>query len=195
MIANVDMRSCHPDIARRQLTAYTVLRFVIAMSIGGLIALLEHCSWLPCYLTEWIVIFPQESSFWLSLTGPLLLQTLPAPLLSVAGLHRMGYPYASRIVCGLFWVSHGVDAWNFLLALSQNGWDTWFALVFMIAVFIAMIDVMLRVHLTATAGVACDISAPAVGLSPVAYWERCIRLWGALLILQMAFDLLYLSIL
>jgi hypothetical protein len=195
MIASVDVRGCHPDKVRRKFMAYTVVRFAVATAVGTLIALMEHCSWLPCRLTEWIVISPPGHSLWLSITGPLLMQTLAAPLLSVAGLYRMGYPYAARILYGMFWLLHGVDVWSFLLALSQSGWRPWFALLLMIVIITAMACVMLCIHSTATAGIVYDASVPAIGLSPVAYILRCIRLWGALLILQSAFDVLYLSIL
>ena len=107
----------------------------------------------------------------------------------------MGYPYASRILYSLFWLLHGIDMWSFLLALSQNGWRSWFALLLMIVIVAAMACVMLRIHLTATAGITYRASTQALGMPPIAYFLRSVRLWGALLILQLTFDVLYLSIL
>jgi hypothetical protein len=195
MIGSVDVRVCSFHITRRKFMAYTVLRFAVAVAIGTLIALLEHRSWLPCHMSQWILISMPKHSFALSIIGPLFTQTLPAPLLAVAGVHRMGYPYASRILYSLFWLLHGIDMWSFLLALSQNGWRSWFALLLMIVIVAAMACVMLRIHLTATAGITYRASTQALGMPPIAYFLRSVRLWGALLILQLTFDVLYLSIL
>lgn len=191
MNANVDARVCAYHVTRRKFAAYTMLRFTLALALGALIALLEHCAWLPCRLSSWINISPPKHSFLMSVTGPLLLQTLPIPLLGLAGIYRMGYPYTSRILYSLFWLLHGVDVWRFLLSASQNDWHLW-PIILMILIVTTMGLVMLGVHSVATEGVCCQASSHSPGARPISYFLLFVRLWGAILILQLAFNLLYL---
>ena len=195
MVTQVNARACSPDTSRRRFMAFTVLRFAVGFAIGALIALGEYCAWLPCYMSEWIVLSTFRGSLRASMAGPLLLQTLAAPLLSLAGLYAMAYPYTSRIIYTAFWTLHGIDVWNFLLLLSQKEFRPWLTVFPMALIVVSMGFIMLRIHTLATSGVTNQSSFSAHGTPPTAYLVYSIRLWGALLILQFVFDLLYLSVL
>jgi len=191
MMATLRKQNGSSLATRRRFVAYTVLRFAVGLAVGALIALGEHCLWLPCHLSSWISL---SLPCGCSIVGPLLLQTLAAPALSLAGLHFISYPYTSRVIYTLFWVLHGVDLWNVLLVLARCGRYAWPFWILPIILMLAIGYIMLRLHSLATSGVA-DRSSFANGTPPTVYVARSIRLWGALLIFQLAFDLLYVFLL
>ena len=191
MMASLDAKSYR---SKRTFQWYSIWRFAVGFALGTLIALAENAAWLPSRLSQYSALSFLPSPLLLSITGPLLLQTLAVPLIATAGLYSMGYPYTSRVFYTLFWIMRGMDAWNFLGGLSKNDWQPWFLLILLVVILCLTGVVMLRLHTVATAGVALRSHTP-YALRPTAYLLESVRLWGALLILQAAFDLLYLSIL
>ena len=192
MMARTRVRACR---SRQAFVWYTIWRFAVGLAVGTLIALAENADWLPTRLSRWIDFSSLSPLLCLSLVGPLLSQTIIAPLISIAGLYSMGYPYTSRILYTVFWMMRGMDMWNLLSAFSRNYWQPWLLLILSVAILCLIGAVMLRLHSVATTGVTSVLHRSAYGLKPTAYLFVSIRLWGALLILQAVFDLIYLSIL
>ena len=195
MVMQVNACACCPDASRLRFLAFTALRFAAGLALGALIALGEYCAWLPCHVSDWIVLSSFQGSLRLSMAGPMLLQTLAAPLMSLAGLYAMAYPYTSRIIYTAFWTLHGIDVWNFLLLLSQKEFRPWLTVFPMALIVVSMGFIMLRLHTLATSGISDRSSSAAHGIPPTAYFVVSIRYWGALLILQLIYNLIYLSVL
>jgi hypothetical protein len=186
MTERLDERYHAPETVRRRYLWEWMLWLLLGLAIGATVALAEYCRWLPRHFSNFFAFPPRE---FVPLMGALISQTISVPLLFLAGLHPASFYYTSRLICLFFCFWRGLDLWKCLFAMKNApGYSNTLA-VMLVMLILCMMCLLLRATLIATGGMRRGRRLP--GQSPSAYFTSLFEFWGAMILAQTAFYLLY----
>ncbi len=186
MAERLDERYRAPRAVRRRYLWEWMLWLLAGLAIGATIALAEHCHWLPKRFLDAFALPPQGH---VPFVGALILQTIPIPLLFVTGLHQASFYYTSRLICLFFCCCRGLDVWKCLLAIINNPSPSIVLIVVWVALVLGMMCILLCAVLAATGEPRHEQRRFGMRLS--GYLTSLFEFWGAMILAQAAFYLIY----
>lgn len=186
MTERLDERYRTPHAVRRRYLWEWMLWLLLSLAIGATVALAEHCDWLPRRFSGFFALPPRAP---VPFMGALISQTISVPLLFLAGLHEASFYYISRLICLFFCFWRGVDLWRCLFAIKNATGHPHLLVAVLIILILCMMCLLLRAMLIATGGMQREQRLS--GHSPSAYLTSLLEFWGAMILAQTAFYLLY----
>lgn len=155
----------------------------LGLCLGCFIAYAQQREWLPCRSLDLVYAKRMDES----ILGACLTQASPLALLFFLGLHHPSYYYTSRLVCLCFGFWHGGELFRIGKAVSVP----WGLLPFC-ALLGIMIHILLHAVLLTAKGITVRHHEQGIPLPTYCY--HVLRLFGALLIVQLVFNTLLLRI-
>ena len=186
MTEDIDLRYHTAYASRRRYLWDFTLWLVVGLSIGATVALAEYCHWIPKRASDLFLLTPSGLS---SLLGLLISRSMAVPLLFLAGVHSVSFCYTSRLISLSFCFFYGMDVWKYLLRMKDAQRHSPAAIFFLCVITLCTLCLMLRVVLVSAKGVR--FKRHAYGTPVSVYLTSLFEYWGAMMLLQAGFYLIY----
>ncbi len=183
------IRNDSARITRLRYFSFVVLGYFSFFSMGLLLALAEYRQWIPCCLSDWFCMPSKEYPVSLSLLGLSFAQSVPIPLLFLAGLHFGGFHNTARLIDLAFWILRGIDTWKLLFVMFSKPQFPFISFCILLLVLSLTARALLMVRSVCVHGLRSKADGAAHTVSE--YFSRLLYYWGNMLLLSLAFDLLY----
>ena len=172
--------------ARRRYLWNWMLWLLVSLSVGAMVALAEYCCWLPRRFSGMFSFAPQTIA---ASIGLLLAQTAPIPLIFLAGLYQASFYYTSHLLGFSFCFWHGLDIWKYLFVMKHTPKHSPAAVFALALLLLGMMCVIFHTLVVAAEGVRCQGRPRGMSLS--AYLTSLFECWGAMMLFQAGFYLIY----